>query len=357
MERTKRHPLLNVLVLALCGAVCGADGWDELALFAKSKRALFSKVLPLAQGTPSADTFRRVLSSLHPARFEECMRAWVAALAEELAGQVVALDGKAVRGALSRATSGALRPLHLLHAWAAEQDLLLGQVAVAGAPGEVAGLPALIGLLDVQGAVLTADANGCTGDVAAAAQEAGADYVLCLKGNREKLHGHVVALFEAAGPHPAGTHVTHAAGHGREEVRRVSALPLTDWPLKGPRWTGAGTCVRVERHRGGGVGASLEVHYYLTSLPPDAARLAHVIRTHWGVENGLHWVLDVAFNEDRRRIRDAAGAQNFAALSRLALALLKREASLKAGIAAKRKKAGWDDAYLLQVLSAGIAEV
>jgi predicted transposase YbfD/YdcC len=140
-------------------------------------------------------------------------------------------------------------------------------------------------------------------------------------------------------------------------VRRVSALPLTDWPLKSERWKGAATCVRVERTRGGGVEASLEVHYYLSSLPPDSARLAHAIRTHWGVENSLHWVLDVAFNEDRRRIRDATGAQNFAARGRIALTLLKREGSLQRGIAAKRKKAGWDDAYLLRVLSAGIAEV
>ena len=360
VERTKRHPLLNILVLALCGAVCGADGWDELAEFARSKRALFSRVLAMPHGTPSADTLRRVLSSLHPARFEECMRAWVAALAQELAGQVVALDGKAVRGALGRAASGAVRPLHLLHAWAAEQQLLLGQVAVEGAPGEVSALPGLIGMLDVEGAVLTADANGCTGDVAAACIDAGADYVLCLKGNRGTLHAHVQALFDAAGAHPAGTYVQHSdpkQRHGREETRRVSALPLTDWPLKKARWKGAATCVRVERTRGGGVAASLEVHYYLSSLPADSARLAHAIRTHWGVENALHWVLDVAFNEDRRRIRDAAGAQNFAALSRLALSLLKREGTHKAGIAAKRKKAGWDDAYLLRVLSAGIAEV
>jgi predicted transposase YbfD/YdcC len=357
VNRTKRHPLLNILVLALCGSVCGADGWDELAEFARSKRELFSKVLAMPHGTPSADTLRRVLSSLHPLRFEACMRGWVAALAEELRGQVVALDGKAVRGALSRTASGAVRPLHLLHAWAAEQQLLLGQVAVAGAPGEVAALPALIGMLDVEGAVLTADANGCTGDVAAACADAGADYVLCLKGNRGKLHAHVQALFDAAGPHPAGTYVTHDAAHGREESRRVSALPLLDWPLKTERWKGAATCVRVERSRAGGVEASLEVHYYLSSLPPDSARLAHAIRTHWGVENSLHWVLDVAFAEDRRRIRDATGAQNFAALSRLALTLLKRETGHKAGIAAKRKKAGWDDAYLLRVLSAGIAEV
>jgi predicted transposase YbfD/YdcC len=357
VERTKRHPLLNILVLSLCGSVCGADGWDELEEFARSKRELFEDVLPMPHGTPSADTFRRVLCSLHPVRFEECMRAWVAALASELSGQVVALDGKAVRGALSRSASGAVRPLHLLHAWAAEQQLLLGQVAVDGAPGEVAALPGLIGMLDVQGAVLTADANGCTGEVAEACVDAGAHYVLCLKGNRGPLHAQVQRLFEEAGAHPGGTHVQHDTGHGREEVRRACALPLTRWPLKGERWKGAATCVRVERTRGGGVEASLEVHYYLSSLPADSERLGAAIRRHWGVENSLHWVLDVAFHEDRRRIRDATGAQNFAALGRIALTLLKRETTLKRGIAAKRKKAGWDDAYLLRVLGAGIAEV
>lgn len=357
VERTKRHPLLNILVFSLTGALCGADGWEDLESFAEAKQPLFEGFLDMPEGTPSADTFRRVLSALHPEHFEKCFCAWVASLSQELAGKVVAFDGKAVKGTVRRTAKGHLEFLHLLHAWMEDSHLLLALEAVEGAPGEVRALPGLIRSLNVEGAVVTTDANGCTRSVAEACLEGGAHYVLGLKGNRGELYHQTLKAFEAAGLHPAGTHVTFDSAHGREEARRICALPLTDWPLKGERWPGAATVVRVERRRSGEVQASLDYHYYLTSLPPDSERLGEVIRGHWGVENGLHWVLDVAFGEDSRRIRDRAGARNFGLITRVALNLLKRDTTSKKGIAAKRKKAGWDDAYLLHLLSLGITQL
>lgn len=360
-EHGKEHAFLDVLFIALCGAIAGCDGWDDLATYAQSKRSRLAEWLGWGpeKTTPSADTFRRIFEVLHPRDFEGCMRGWVRALAEALSGEVVALDGKAVRGALRRAAGGQRKWLHLLHAYATRQGLLLGQVAVEGAPGEVVALPELIRQLDVAGAVLTADANGCTAEVAAAAIEVGADYVLCIKGNRGALHTAVQGAFEA-GRAALDTHTEVREGHGRRETVRTQVQPIEgEWPLKkGGAWKGAATWVRVERHRDGtpDAPAALEVHHYLTSLGPDAADVAQRVRAHWAVETGLHWVLDVAFREDKRRIRSACGAQNYAALSRMALALLKREGSLKRGIDGKRKRAGWDDAYLLKVLCAGIIE-
>lgn len=355
----KEHAFLDVLFIVLCGVIAGADGWDDLATYAAGKRQRFEEWLgwPPGKAAPSADTFRRVVEVLHPRDFEEALRAWVRALAEEVAGEVVALDGKAVRGALRR-VHGRLKCLHLLHAYATRQGLLLGQQAVQGAPGEVLALPELISQLDVAGAVLTVDANGCTARVARACIDAGADYVLCVKGNRGALHAAAQAAF--AGRAAFDSHTERREGHGRRETVRTRVQPIEGpWPLKtGGRWKGAATWVCVEREREGNAAhaASLEVHYYLTSLPADAADVAARVRAHWAVETGLHWVLDVAFGEDTRRIRSEGGAQNYAALSRMALALLRREPTLKRGIEGKRKRAGWDDLYLLRVLCGGITE-
>lgn len=365
VKRTRRHSLLNILVFSLTGALCGASGWEDLEEFAEEKRELFEGLLDMPDGTPSADTFRRVFGALDGRAFEECFAAWAAALCEALGGEdalrdkVVSFDGKTARGAFQRTATGKLEFLHVLHAWSSENHLLLAQEAVAGAPGEVKALPGLIRSLDLAGAVVTTDANSCTRKVAEACVESEAHYALALKGNRGALFQAAVAAFEAAGPHPFGTHVSHDAGHGREETRRVSALPLVHWPLKGKRWPGAHTLVRVERYRAGQstAHASLEVHYYLSDLPAeDCERLGRVIRTHWGVENGLHWVLDVAFAEDKSRIRDVTAQRNWGLVQRMALNLLKQDTTSKRGIAAKRKKAGWSNSYLLHLLTLGITK-
>jgi predicted transposase YbfD/YdcC len=356
VARTRRHPLLNVLVMALCAAVCGADGFKAMAVFARSCADFFRQFLDLTHGTPSADTFRRVFGAICPRAFEAAFRSWVEALAQSLKGEVVAADGKAVRGAIKAAGA---TPLHLLHVWATEQRLLLAQEAVPGAPGEAAALPQLIRALQVQGSVITADANGCSTEVAQACVDQQADYVLTLKGNRGPLHALVQTFFilqywqQKLPRSPKRSYRKSERSHGRQEERHVWAVNLAHWGLAFP---GLKSAVLVRRERRLPAKApQVHWHTYLSSLPADAPGLARAIRQHWGVENGLHWVLDVGFGEDRRRVRHATAAENLARLHRLALTLLQREQTARQGIALKRQQAGWDRAYLLRVLSSGLS--
>jgi predicted transposase YbfD/YdcC len=356
IDRTKAHPLENIIVMALCGAIAGADGWDALEAFAESRAEWFATFLDMPNGTPSADTFRRVFSALDPIRFADQFRHWMVAFAGELEGEVVAIDGKTLRGAVGHATQESA--LHLLHVWATEQQLLLAQRAVAGAPGEVQAIPELIKLLDLKGAVVTTDANGCTATVTQAIRDAGADYVLALKGNRGRLHAHVEQQFETAAArsyHGVPTFRSKETSHGRTEERVVRALHLEDWESSNrSQWVDLNTIALVERTRVVAGKSTAERHFYIASLPADAKRIAHAVRAHWGIENQLHWCLDVAFDEDRRRIRDEVAAQNFATIARYALSLLTREKTAKYGLPTKRKKAAWDNDYLMRVLTGGL---
>jgi predicted transposase YbfD/YdcC len=279
VARTRRHSLLNVLVMALLGVIAGADGWKELALFARTRARWFATFLDMPHGAPSADTFRRVFCALRPLAFEGCFRSWARAMAESLRGEVVAVDGKSVRGALGKALAGS--PLHLVHVWATRQRLLLAQAEVQGAPGEVKAIPELLALLDLKGAVVTADANGCTAQVAGAVVEGKADYVLCLKGNRGPLHAHVKDLFAPVREGEAHARVdshfrSEEEGHGRHEVRSAwaVALRLKDCPKSASKWPKLKTAVMMRRERTQGGKKQVQWHYYLTSLPPKARKLA-----------------------------------------------------------------------------------
>lgn len=358
-DRRKRgrtlHPLLSLIFLALAGTLTGARGWDELADFADVRRDWLAVLIDLPNGPPSADTIRRAFEAMRPRAFADAFAGWVEALAGALSGQVVAADGKAVRGAVERA--GANNPLHLLHVWAAEQRLLLGQRATEGAPGEGAALVELLALLELEGATVTTDAGNCSRAVARAVREAGADYLLCLRGNRRALHDRVRALFEGPGPRPpASSFVACSRGHGRHERRRVRALSLEGTPAADARWTDLRTAARVERTRTVAGRTSTEVRYYVSSLPPDARSLAMKIRTHWSVENHLHWSLDVGLGDDACPIRKGHGAENLAAVRRMALTLLQRDTSHPGGLMRKQKRAALSPAYLLHLLSLGTPE-
>ncbi|MBF5045720.1 ISAs1 family transposase [Aggregicoccus sp. 17bor-14] len=355
--RTRKYALQHVLAMALCSVLMGADGFKAMALFVADRRALFEEWLgaDFGEGTPCADTFRRVFAALCPQGFERAFRLFIQQLSESLRGQVVAFDGKAVRGALQPAGG----PLYLVHAWAAEQRLLLAQARVEGAPGEVAGLVELIDALALEGAVVTADANGCTEGVAAACTRARADYVLCLKGNRGPLRRFAAGLFillawQGGLPQQGVRRMRREEGwrHGRFEVREAWALSPRAWPCS---WPGLRTLVLVRRERHLKDGrVEVAWHTYVSSLPPHAKRLAHAIRRHWGVENGLHWSLDAQMGEDRRRVREARAAENLALLTRLALVLLKQDKSVRLGVALKRAHAARNDAYLLHLLKGGL---
>lgn len=356
-RRTPQPPLLSILFIVLAAQLCGAEGWDAMVAFARAKREWLEGFLELPQGIPSADTLRRVFAALEPRAFAACFAAWVGALAGGLKGEVVAVDGKASRGAYEAAQR--TPPLSLLHVWATEQRLLLGQRVVAGAPGESPGAEGVLKLLALEGAVVTGDANLCTQRVARTVLAQGADYVLALKGNRGAVHTQVRQFWQAAAAQDfAGMAVRRvrrlSTGHGRSEERRSFAIAATALPPLVQRWPGVASVVMVERVRQTATRRRSERHYYLSSLPPKVHMLHSTIRQHWRVENDLPWCLDVSFGEDRCRVRHLRAAENLALVRRMALQLLKRQPGETVGLPIRRLRAGWDNAYLVQVLATGL---
>jgi len=357
VARTRAHPLVNVLVMALFGAAAGCDGWDALALFAKERADFFATFLDMPKGTPSADTFRRVFEALDPQAFQEAFRRWIKTFLESLEGQTVVLDGKALCGAMVQAAKTGGGAFHLMHVWAVEQRLLLGQKAVVGAPGEIEAALELIKMLDLKGATVTGDANNCTAAITTAVTEAGGDFVLALKGNRGALHDHVRGLFDDAattGYRGAKHFTSHDEAHGRIEYRTAHVLPLKELPRSKTQWSGVRTAIEVRRVRLAD-DLTVERAFYISSHAPDAEHLTRRIRNHWSIENELHHVLDVSFDEDRRRIHHENGAQNFALITRYALSLLKREPS-KMSVAMKRRRATMSSSYLLSLFVGGFPE-
>jgi len=352
-----QHRLLDIIAIALCAVVCGADTWVEVEQFGKDKRDWLLTLLPLPHGVPSHDTFGRVFAALDPGQFERCFASWVQAIARLTAGEVVAIDGKVLRRSHDRANGK--DALALVSAWAGTNRLTLGQVAVADGSNEIAAIPELLRLLALKGCIVTIDAIGCQTAIARQVVEQDADYVLALKDNQGTLHEAVKVLFaegRATGFADLGhtTHRTVEKDHGRLEIRQVWAVsepeviayldPAGAWPKL--RSVGM-----VEAERRSGATVSREARYYISSLPGDAEEFGAAVRGHWGIENGLHWVLDVAFREDESRVRQGDADHNLALLRRLALTLLRRETTAKIGVKAKRLKAGWSTAYLLKILA------
>jgi predicted transposase YbfD/YdcC len=354
------HRLVDVLALGFCGVLCGCDDFVEIAEFGRSKEEFFRRFLELPHGIPSHDTFRRVFQAVCPQALQRCLIDWLTGAREAArpaagGGGVVAIDGKALRRTADRARG--VGALHLVSAWATANGLTLGQVAVDAKSNEVAAIPRLIELLDLKGCVVTIDAAGCQQEIAEQLVGKGADYVLALKENQPTLHRQVAEYFlrqfeaeTADGRMRRRGSVER--GHGRTETRETFVAPAPRGMAAPGDWAGLASIVMVIRHcvdHATGR-ASDEVRYFVSSLPARAGRLAAAVRQHWGIENGLHWVLDVAFNEDRMRQRDRRGVENLALLNRLAVALLRQDTTVKAGVRCKRKAAGWDDNYLLRLL-------
>lgn len=355
MERTRKHSLTDILTLATCAVICGADGWVQVQCFAECKEDWFRTFLDLPNGIPSHDTFGRVFARLKPEEFERCFRAWVEELSHATEGRLVAIDGKTIRRSLDAANGKAA--IHMVSAWCRANHLVLGQLATDAKSNEITAIPKLLDLLDVKGAVVTLDAAGCHKKIAAKIVDGGADYVLQLKGNQPALHQDTVLLFEECLRDDCLGIAWHEAesvngGHGRIEQRRLWATEETKWFAERGKWKHLRSLIKVEARRTSNGQASCETRYYISSLPADdPARLQDVIRGHWSVENSLHWCLDISFADDERRIRKGHGAENFARLSRMALNLLKAQTRHKVGIKTKRLCCGWSHDYLFRVLT------
>ena len=349
------HQLIDILVIAVCAVIACAESWEDIALYGRSKQAWLDTFLALPNGIPSHDTFRRVFMLIDPDAFEVCFTRWVQSWARGVAREVVAVDGKTVRRSGSRRHNHG--PLHVVSAWASEQGLALGQRAVDGKSNEIAAIPELLETLHLEGCIVTVDAMGCQKDIAAQIRAKGADYLLVLKANHGRAFGSVREQFEQTcfGQGARGRPVFDAfdEGHGRLVRRRVFMAPAIEdlEPLHG--WPDLKAVLAVETIRSvNGTGpVEAEIRYFLTSCSDAPAVLVRAIRRHWSVENALHWVLDVTFREDDSRVRDRTAARNFALLRKMALNLVAQDQRTRNSLRARRKKAAWDDSYMLQIIT------
>lgn len=362
VERTKEHALIDILVIAVCTLLCAGESFNDMEEFGHAKHDWFKTFLTLRHGIPSHDTFNRVFAALDPQAFLECFLRWTQSLRRAVAQEIVALDGKALRRALNADQS----VKYVVSAWAEDNGLVLGQLKVADKSNEITAVPALLRALELSGCIVTLDAMGCQKKIAQEIIEADADYVLALKGNHEVVHAEVKTFLEAAvaeraAPHPPAAKLSRAAAnlavwettekdHGRLETRRYYQSAELGWFADRDQWEGLRTVGMVEAVREIGKERTVERRFYLSSLPLNAETLARAVRGHWGVENKLHWVLDVCFREDQSRARAGYAAENLATLRRLALNLLKREKTKRRGIKGKQLAASWNHAYLLRLL-------
>lgn len=352
-DQGKRHRLDHLLVMALCAVVAGADGWDDIATFARAKADWLGQRLDLTHGTPSGDTFRRVLAALSPEAFAQGFVRWVEAVAQKTTGEVIAIDGKTLRRSYEKDDPKAA--LHIISAWACQQRLVLAQEKVSDKSNEITAIPALLEVLDLKGCIVTLDAMGTQTEIAEQIRDQQADYVLALKGNQGTLHREVRAYFEEGRKRhwhamPVEYAETCDLGHGRKEVRRLWISTDVAWLPKREAWADLSSIVMIEHERHTHSGVSLECRFYISSLAVEAHQMLRLIRSHWGIENGLHWVLDVVFREDESRIRRGHGGQNMAVVRQIALNLLRKDETKRLSLRMKRKRAGWDDAFLAQVV-------
>jgi predicted transposase YbfD/YdcC len=354
VQRTQAHSLHDILMIALCALLCGAENFVEFERFGEAKRGWLARFLKLPNGIPSHDTFGRVFALLDPRQFSECFSNWTRSLRQSFAAEIVAIDGKTLRRSHDRAKGR--EPIHMVSAWARENGLVLGQRKVDSKSNEITAIPELLRALDLAGCIVTIDAMGCQREIAQAIGAAQADYVLALKGNQGGLHGEVKGFLEDMQAHRfvGVAHdflETSEEGHGRRETRRYWITEESTWLTTRDQWAHLRSIGMVESTRESQGESTTERRFYISSLRADAPTFARAVRGHWSIENSLHWSLDVSFGEDQCRVRTGHAAENFAILRHLVLNLLKADTTKKVGLKAKQKCAGWDHDYLLSLLS------
>jgi predicted transposase YbfD/YdcC len=352
-RRKVTYPLINIVTIALCAVIAGADDFVTIAAWGRQKRAWLARFLDLTNGIPSHDRFNAVFKAIKPDEFQRCLLSWITSLHEITARQVVAIDGKTLRQSFDKAT--AKSAIHMVSAWATANHLSLGQVVVEEKSNEITAIPRLLELLEISGALVTIDAMGCQTEIAEKIVEAKADYVLAVKGNQPTLHAGIEAFFldhlnDDFARVKVSRHETIEHGHGRDEHRTYYVCDLPEDLPDRARWEGLKQIGMAISDTVRGGKPCDDVRYYILSRKMGARRFGAAVRGHWGIENSLHWQLDMSFGEDRSRVRKGHADANLALVRRTALSLLKSEKSQKGGVKTKRLTAGWNDDYLGQVL-------
>ncbi len=354
------HSLTDIITISILAVIAGAEGWEDIEEYGINKQEWLETFLKLEFGIPSPDTFRRVFERINPKEFEQCFRIWVQSLVEKLGVEVVAIDGKSLKGSYDRKSQ--LKALHMVSAWSNEHRLVLGQTKVNEKSNEITAIPALLEMLDISGCIITIDAMGTQKLIAKKNVEANSDYILSLKDNHPVLHQQVKNWFETSlslGFKDVDVNISQRVekGHHRIENRKFYTVPISQLPTlhEQDNWVGLTTVVMIVRSVQHWNKITNEVHFYITSLKSDANKIGSAIRQHWGIENSVHWVLDVTFHEDECRIRSLHSPQNFALLRRIALNALQRETSFNRSILQKTRRAAMNNQYMVSVLTASVS--
>jgi predicted transposase YbfD/YdcC len=347
VDRTKEHLLADIIFITIASVICGADSWNDIENYGKAKESWLKQFLKLPNGIPSHDTFNRVYSTLDPKQLEASFINWVNAVSNITEGEVISIDGKTIRGSNRK---DAKSFVHIVSAWAQINHISLGQVKVDDKSNEITAIPKLLEVLAIKGCIVTIDAMGCQTEIAEKIIEKGADYILAVKGNQGSLEEGIIDTIKFT--KPIDTCEDLDAGHGRIETRKCSTYTDFSHIENFSRWKEAKCIVKIDSHRYFKTTGKeeTETRLYISSMAPNAEKIEKCVRAHWGIENSCHWVLDVAFNEDKSKKTNPIAVQNFSIINRIALNLITHEKSKKRSIKGKRLDAGWDNGYLLKIL-------
>lgn len=347
LERHKLYPLNEILLTTLCAKICDAESWEDIQDFGEAKIEFLRKYLPYENGIPSHDTFARVFSLIDPKQFKSCFIEWMKEL-ELRPSEVISIDGKTLRGSFDRADEQ--KAIHMVSAFASNARLVLGQEKVSEKSNEITAIPKLLDALLITGGIVTIDAMGCQKSIASKIRDKRADYVLSLKGNHGDFHDDVRTYFEGIAKGDLEEHEACDKGHGRIEIRKCRVCRNIDWLTQKTKWRDLSCIVEIESVRIERGKETRETRYYISSLKTSAKEIAKVIRSHWSIENSLHWVLDVTFNEDKSRIRKKNGPENMAIVKHTVLNLLRQNGDEKTSLKRRRRRASYSEAYLADIL-------